>query len=220
MQTPAYQSPFRNRRRKRTPCSWRGSTTRIFFDLVKAWWMGIDAPPGYAKTTFTPSRSRQFADFRAVHALDHARELRPLEAKRFLVFMAAARKWNFYYSRPGRFATSKNSPELYLPLPAEVFGPLAQLSGDPGNEKPRGGGAYQDFLMPGSLLQAALRRHLAVNFVIVELLWQEDGTVTRFMKNYEALIPIRLPVGTRATPRSSLPKKGKSCCPDRFSDTA
>ena len=50
----------------------------------------------------------------------------------------------------------------------------------------------QEFSDAGSLLQLPLRRHLAVNFVIVELLCQEDGTVTRFMKNYEALIPIRL----------------------------
>src|ERR1700757_2572375 len=30
----------------------------MLFDRVNAWWIGILAPPGYAKITSTPSRSR------------------------------------------------------------------------------------------------------------------------------------------------------------------
>ena len=43
---------------KPPPCSWRGSTTLIFFVRVRALCMSIIEPPGYAKIVSTPSFSR------------------------------------------------------------------------------------------------------------------------------------------------------------------
>lgn len=43
---------------KTPPCSWRGRTLRMILERVRAWWISMEAPPGYAKTSVTPSRSR------------------------------------------------------------------------------------------------------------------------------------------------------------------
>ena len=44
---------------KTSPCSWRHSTLRTPVLLfVRLWWISIEAPPGYANTQSTPSRSR------------------------------------------------------------------------------------------------------------------------------------------------------------------
>src|SRR5262245_38859072 len=57
------------------PCSWRGRIVRRRSDAcVRAWWIGIDAPPGYANTTSTPWRirhsTRMLAPVRGVAAVD------------------------------------------------------------------------------------------------------------------------------------------------------
>ncbi len=43
---------------KISPCSCRHRTFLITSDLVKAWWISIEAPPGYANRVLTPSLSR------------------------------------------------------------------------------------------------------------------------------------------------------------------
>ena len=43
---------------KTSPCSWRHNTLRTPVLLfVRLWWISIEAPPGYANTQSTPSRS-------------------------------------------------------------------------------------------------------------------------------------------------------------------
>ena len=59
MQTPTSPDVLANPwAAKISPCSWRHRMLRMLLLRVSAWWISIEAPPGYANTVSTPSRSR------------------------------------------------------------------------------------------------------------------------------------------------------------------